>query len=507
MFAFGLTAHAYCYFNMTYSHDSLYSLVRSGSYTTNPIAFGRFMQGPYLALRGAVTAPWLIGFLSLLFIALASHLTLRLFKVDALVPAVLICGFMATNIVVASTNATYLHDADMYMLALLLAVSAVYFLQWRSIFGYALSVIALLVSMGFYQAYVSVAAVFFLCVLIYDVLEGTNLKDCIQKGLIMLGVLVSAFAFYYLCMHLSLQITGVEAGTGYNGVSKLGDYSEMSLLGAIAGAWEYSMQYLLNPEGIHPFFQKVANIVLFAAALVFMLVVVRVNRLSTSHVALLVVLIVLLPLAANIAYAASQGVVHTLMIYAILLFHPLVLILGNHAQDTASTAGTVALSLIQFVVWGTCILLLLFNIVGANQAYVLKQLQFEATESVMTRVIDRIEETEGYVAGETPVLFIGTLTDFELLIERQGFEDVGGIGFFGQSSVTYDMKPFITKVLGYSVNVIDPSEAQGKVSFDDISSMACFPSTDSCRLINGILVVKFTDELDEDMLFVLKSAA
>ena len=500
VFLFGLAAHAYCYFNMTYSHDSLYSLVRSGNYVTNPLAFGRFMQGPYLAIRGAVTAPWLVGFLSLFFISVAAFLLLRLFKVSALIPSVLICGFMATNIVVTSTNASYVHDADMYMLSLLLSVASAFFIQRGTKPGICASVLVLVLSMGFYQAYVSVAAVLFLSLLMRDVLEGSPLADCLRKGLTMLGVLVVAFVLYYLCMRLSLAITGVAASTGYNSVSKLGDYSEMSLFAALAGAWEYSLQYLLNPEGIHPFFQKVSNVLLLLFVAACMFVLARRNKISAGHIGLLVALFALLPLAANIAFAASQGVVHTLMVYGILLFHPLTLILADHAvgpQAEITQLGEAVLSFVQFLVWALCAVLILFNIVGANQAYVLKQLQFEATESVMTRVIDRIEETDGYVAGETPILFIGTLTDSDLFIERQGFEDVGGVGFFGQSSVTYDMESFITKVLGYSAHVISSEEATGKVSLADVSSMGCFPDADSCKLVNGVLVVKFTDEIDE----------
>lgn len=38
----------------------------------------------------------------------------------------------------------------------------------------------------------------------------------------------------------------------------------------------------------------------------------------------------------------------------------------------------------------------------ANQMYLKKDLEYDATLSVMTRVVDRIEQVEGYIPGETP---------------------------------------------------------------------------------------------------------
>ena len=46
------------------------------------------------------------------------------------------------------------------------------------------------------------------------------------------------------------------------------------------------------------------------------------------------------------------------------------------------------------------------NVVFANQVYLKKVLEYDATASLATRVVDRIEQTDGYVPGETTVAFV-----------------------------------------------------------------------------------------------------
>ena len=52
-------------------------------------------------------------------------------------------------------------------------------------------------------------------------------------------------------------------------------------------------------------------------------------------------------------------------------------------------------------------LILFDKTVFANQLYLKKELEIDSTLSVMTRVLDRLEQTEGYAVGETPVAMAG----------------------------------------------------------------------------------------------------
>ena len=50
------------------------------------------------------------------------------------------------------------------------------------------------------------------------------------------------------------------------------------------------------------------------------------------------------------------------------------------------------------------------NVIYANQSYLKVALEEKATDALMVRVIDRLEQTEGYVPGETPIAVVGLIT-------------------------------------------------------------------------------------------------
>ena len=78
-FIFGMIAHAFRYFNMSFTHDSVYHLTeRTLEYQ---LQLGRFTQYLYVPLRKIYGAPWLIGFISLVYVAIAVYLVVSLFEI------------------------------------------------------------------------------------------------------------------------------------------------------------------------------------------------------------------------------------------------------------------------------------------------------------------------------------------------------------------------------------------------------------------------------------------
>ena len=71
--AFGLLAHAYGYFGIYHSGDSLEGFYRADDLFQ--IGLGCFLQPVYTHLRGLVGVPWLCGLISLAWIAAALYCT------------------------------------------------------------------------------------------------------------------------------------------------------------------------------------------------------------------------------------------------------------------------------------------------------------------------------------------------------------------------------------------------------------------------------------------------
>jgi hypothetical protein len=112
----------------------------------------------------------------------------------------------------------------------------------------------------------------------------------------------------------------------------------------------------------------------------------------------------------------------------------------------------------------------------------------------MNHIIDRMEETDGYVLGEAPVVLIGNLSASELSAGREGVE-VDGTGARNDFSVTYYQTHswYFKYVLAYPVNLMDEETAEQWSEQSTVMEMYVFPAKDSCKIIDGMMVVKLSE--------------
>lgn len=507
---FGLAAHAYCYFNLTLSHDALFSLYRQDA--EGQIQLGRFMHVPYQVLRGGITAPALIGALSLAYLCFASYLTVRLLEIRSTLLVALTCGILATNVTLTFTNASYLHESDMYMLALLLACGAVWCCRaWRH--GWIAGAVLAMLSLGFYQAYFSVALMLFIMVAIGRVIDGAAPRRLFAEILPMLGTVVLGFGLYLAAVFATTSLTGIGFSSGYNGLEGASDFSTVSIPVLIAKTWLYPLRYLVMPEGLYPGFMGVANIVLSLATVATLIWLAWHERVSAGGIVIAVILVALMPFAANYVYFIAKGVVHSLMLYAFFYWYVFAIQVQQRAlracgwEDAPARDQNVrgffaimrglpalAVSLVTLV----CAVAVLFNVVFANQAYFKKQLQFEATEFTVNRVLDRVEQLEGYTPGQTPVYLAGSFHDSPLFAERVGFQDIQGTGFYWQSAITYDEASYFSFILGYPIKLLSDEQAAAVLERSEVERMGVFPAGDSTALINNVAVVRLSENLQEE---------
>lgn len=104
------------------NHDGLSSMY----FDQNMITSGRWFLTVACGFSSYFTLPWLIGLLSLLFLACASVALTELLELEKIWAIVLCSGLLVSFPALTSTFA-YIFTADGYMMALLLSVLAVLF--------------------------------------------------------------------------------------------------------------------------------------------------------------------------------------------------------------------------------------------------------------------------------------------------------------------------------------------------------------------------------------------
>lgn len=489
-FLWGMVAYGYRFCNLDFSHDSM--LVFQELDVGPMISVGRFLQPVYFWLRGRLYAPMLVGCLALCYIGLSVYWVAELLELERRGTIGLLSGVMAVNSVVTLTGATYLHNLDIYMLALLLAVWSVWICR-RGKYGFLLAVFPRIASLGLYQSYLQTAILLHMMLLVLALLRQEDTSEIIAEGRRALVSFALALAIYYGCYRLALVWTGTAVSTNYNALSNVGLWTAPGkLLRDLAYGAYTVFRFFAVPAASCPGVVAVCYGGIFFAAAVSVAEIVRLRGIRGRELALLAVLLGAMPFAMNLACILAQGMVHDLMLYVCVLLLVLAWecsrLWREVGQSSLRWLGRRLLPLLLGVV-------VLDGVIYANQVSLKKTLEYNATMTTMNRILDRIELTEGYVYGQTPVAFVGLLYNSPLTRQAADF-DYSRTGLWHSYAVsfpeTYGM--YIQNVLNYDMRILSADEAEELADREIVRHMGIFPARDSVQMVDGVAVVKLAGE-------------
>ncbi|MGN0997692.1 MAG: glucosyltransferase domain-containing protein [Candidatus Ventricola sp.] len=482
---FSLMAHGYRYLSMSFSGDAmLLSQVGEEAYQ---LSLGRFMQPVYWQIRGYITAPLLIGLFATGFLCAAAALMVRLLGITRPLDVALSCGVLATCETLAVSNATYLPWTDVYMLALLLSVLGVTCF-FRMKHGWLLSPVLYCLSLGLYQSYLPAAATLILLVLIVQLLHGGRLRDIWARGTLACASLLLGLLLYALVLNVLLRSTGTPASHDYNGVGRVGLVSLDALPGLLADTYLTPLRLLFTDQPVIPWHISTVpaalNIACFAPAALLLLW--RARSLDTPARLTLAFLLGMLPLGMNFIQFISKGIASGLTIYAYTLAYLLPIALtGGEGPRLARAARSVCVAALG--------VLLCHNVIVSNQMALKRDLELSATTSAMARLLDRVEQTDGYVPGETPVVLIGMLPSSQLAMERPGFEQLAraqGMRYTYGAAYETSTYWYLQMALGEPIRLVSHSERERLSQGDAAQALTAFPDEGCCRMIDGYLYLR-----------------
>lgn len=314
---------------------------------------------------------------------------------------------------------------------------------------------------------------------------------CAQSFLALMLAMALFFVGYYVVM----AVTGVEAVSRENSIGGMKVLSGAALVDMVKTTWKMPLRQLGRLQGrIAPLARMLTAVVLMtgAAATIF---TARRSRISAWQALGMAVLVLFLPFGMNWICLFCSGAVHDLMMYAYIV--PLLAALAANERawnlalaDEGKQIGKKTRA--AACVLPLAVLTLLFDRgIYANQMYLKKDLEYDATLSVMTRVVDRIEQVEGYIPGETPVKFLGDIQRSQLAMTRPAFAHLGSLtGTEENYAITHadTFWMYLEDVMGYPIKRFreTKNEEQERVTDD----MPCFPDKDSVQMVDGVVFVK-----------------
>ena len=482
-FIIGVLVHAPIMLSDIPNHDGLDSLY----FDQNMITSGRWFLTIACGFSSYFTVPWLIGLLGMLFLALAAAALVDFLEVEQSWAVIVISGMLVAFPALASTFA-YVFTLDGYMMALLFAVLSVWCVKkWKK--GFVIGGVFLAFSMGIYQSYLPFAVLLSIYGVLMIFISSGTLKEKFSGILKYLYMGIIGVAGYYIILQILLKLQGKELAN-YQGIDGMGAGLGGGILSSVKSMYvdffgfTFGGNVLMN----NVFSTVVLALLVFATLVtVFTLCVQKKWYKSLWFYAVLVLLVVGIPVATNLIFVISPNVTyHLLMRYQWVLF-PICMVafVARYAPDKYKGASEWLLLL--------CSGVLAFNFVVTDQiAYSNLEKKYEKTYAYCLRLLDRIEQTEGYYPG-IPVAMVGVVGDEQFPItDLTNHVTSNMIGMTGDNLLytSTNYKLFMKAYLGATLNIL-PAEAMAEMYYsEEYVAMDSFPGENSIKIMDGVMYIK-----------------
>lgn len=482
----GLAVHMPIMLSDIPNHDGLGSLY----FDQNMITSGRWFLMIACGFSSFYSIPWVIGLLGLFFLGMAAAALTELLELNKSWAVVAVSGLLAVFPALASTFA-YVFTMDGYMLALLLAVLAVLFTK-KIRLGFLPGAVCLAFSLGTYQAYLSFAMILSVFAILMLVMEQGEIKVKIRKALCYLYMGILGVALYYTILQILLKLQG-KVLADYQNINGMASGTAFSgIFGTVKEMYMDFFRFSLKGNVLFNNWISMAVCIVLTAAAVITVILLAVKRKWWKNLWFFVIIVVtgaVLPLATNVILLISPNVTyHLLMRYQwVLYLIGMVVFVSRHTEELPGKG--IAL---EWTALGTAFIMVFFYGITDNIGYGNLQKRYEKTYAYCVRLLDRIEQTEGYYQG-IPIAMVGVVGDREFPLTDITLAATSGMTGLSGDVLLYtgeNYRIFIQNYLGATLNILPPEAMEEMYYEEEYIAMDSFPGEDSIRIIDGIMYIK-----------------
>lgn len=483
----GFCVHMYKFTNTLPGNDSLYNFYHD----QNIIGAGRWFLSLACGISSYHDLPWLIGVLSVVFLALTTVVIADHFRIEDPVMLIL-CAGMVTVFPSITDTLYFEFTADGYFLAMLLAALAARLTRMdvitpkRAVAGAVLVCLAC----GIYQAYVSAALVLAICGFLLELLEGKRTtKECWKWTLTQAGIYIAALAGYYVIWQVLMKLQNVTP-VEYRGIDDLGSFGIHTLIAGVRSMIQTLVLFFFEWNFLKN------GLTLYGALNLALLGVLALGLWTAAwksglfrrkqHLLLAVLCLIALPMSVCIwHFASAEAAYHPRMMGSICILFIFALVLADRwfKPKWSAVAGVIAAVMI------------LNNAVQANITYYYMDRSYErsyATALEMTMRVRPLAEE----SGVTRVAIAGN-------VRNQASMDVSEEGVYFpllartvMDTLFYDhihIKMYMDEIFDLGLEFVDQLEADRISRMEEVAQMGIWPAGDSIAVIGDTIVIKIDD--------------
>ncbi|SFO34690.1 Glucosyl transferase GtrII [Pseudobutyrivibrio sp. JW11] len=511
-FIVGLIVHLVIIAEGLHNHDSIILTGSDGSWL---ITQGKWFVTPLMSVDGQYDVPFVSGLIGIACYALSAVFIIEILNVkNSLIQKIIaLCVACFPSV----GTALIYHAGDYFGGSFLLAVISVFFIISGNVIAIIAGIAVLTLSVGAYQANISVALTLLLMNVLIDLVDQKiAIRKIINKTIVYICSAAFATILYYIILRIIVHVKGIVLSS-YKGIDDMGSILSFNVLvNSIKVAYKnYIIYFTQNSLGILSGKKSILGIILIFSLLFIAVIQVkesiyesdilkRKNNIIKS-VVLLVYVIVGVPLCANFIGVLSQNTSYyyiTICAFGITTIIPLVLIDKiNDNQDRVADNSVLKYVLKYFKIFIICITLLIYiNWVKEEntvyQEFVLINKEYEAK---LPALAERIQSTDGYnqeteiiIVGDAPYDFLkteGVLQSMENSFYTYGYGLGGGAGEIYASGI---LQAFFNNNYSIAITFVDDKD-QIYENIEKINEMAVYPYDDSIINIDGKIYVKLSD--------------
>ena len=488
---FGLISQGMGMFNKFSWHDDAVCLFSVGT----TFASGRWMLGFLeqldMLLFGSqpTSLPLTNGLVSLLMLGLSACLFIALLKITHPAASCFVGGTMAAFPAITGLFG-FVFTLPYYVFGILLASAGAYLIcRGKNLLLRIAGIPLITMSIGIYQAYFSVALCGILFYFIaYGMEEAKSTGEFIGKGLLAALALVISMLLYFLCTNLSLTLYHT-ALNDYMGIDQMGKSSISVYLERVL----YAYRVFFSQDASTPYYmyartsRRVYLVIALLSLAASPVLILRHFRRNKVNAFLSLVLVCLIPLAANFVFVmADPNDVHSLMTYGqVYIFVYFAWVIDRiqfrkvRLQQAVRGVGLA--------------LLLLINIMFFrydNQCYLKAALSQQEAISYFTTMVTQIKSAEGY-DDRFSVYVVNDFQNQDETITHYGNLDhvtqhpYGGLSDYLNN---YNWKYFVRNWCGFSPDWKNGDEL---LHLPEVQNMTHYPDDGSIRVIDDKVVIRF----------------
>jgi len=460
----------------------------------NMVSMGRWFLPVVCSFSSFYDLPFLNGILAIVFHALGAVVICRMFNIEKKITASLI-GAVIVSFPTVTSVMMYNYVADGYSIAFFIScLAALYMTKEKP--RYLLSAVLIALSVGIYQAYITVTIMLVLLYLIDEMIfKNASFKVIIKKIVSMLLTGILGVALYGIILKVILGIMSIEL-IDYQGASSTASLSNFDILASLYVIKETFRKCFFDLSGGLNVYVVLNAVVLIFTALYYIISIIK-NKIykNPANLVMVIILGVMLIFGAGaLAFVNPSVDYHNLMLMGYAMFYLLFLIIYERGEKTNERRNAVkcwSVLLIAFIIIAN-------QVVIANVSYHKAQIAYEKSYGVLVRIADRIEQTPENENCDK-ILVVGALDNSDAYSVNLT-PDITGItdGYIirkddeivGQSVLASALNDYC----GKNFKFLSGEEKKYLIQSEEVQAMEVWPSKNCVAVIDDTIVIKLDAE-------------